>query len=236
MTAEGRILIIDDEVQIRRFLRICLTAHGYDVIEAARGETGLARAGESGPDIVILDLGLPDMDGAEVIRRLREWMNAPILVLSVRAEEAQKVAALEAGANDYVTKPFGIAELIARVRVLLRSRRAGTGETAEAAFESDGLRIDYPARRVFLDDAEVHLTRKEFDLLRILSRHAGNVLTHDALLRQVWGEAHVGETHYLRIHIGHLRQKLNDDPNAPRFIWTEPGVGYRLSGPRSANT
>lgn len=224
----GRILVVDDEAQIRKFLRISLTAHGYEVVEAPRGEDAVRKAAAEQPDLVVLDLGLPDLDGQEVIRRLREWSQVPILVLSVRAGETDKVSALDNGANDYVTKPFGIAELIARVRVLLRDRSRNGAEANDAVFDSGGLRIDFAARQVHVDDAEVRLTRKEFDLLRLLSRHAGKVLTHRTLLTEVWGPNTTKESHYLRVHIGHLRQKLNDDPNAPRFIWTEPGVGYRL--------
>ncbi|MBN2752772.1 MAG: response regulator transcription factor [Rhodospirillaceae bacterium] len=222
------ILVVDDESQIRKFLRISLFAHGYAVIEASRGEDAIRKLAEEKPDLVVLDLGLPDMDGQMVIRRIREWSSVPILVLSVRADETDKVEALEHGANDYVSKPFGIAELVARVRVLLRGRDAASA-SGEAGYARGGLVVDYAARRVEVDDKEVRLTRKEFDLLRLLTRSVGKVLTHDVLLREVWGAAHVTETHYLRVHIGHLRQKLGDDPNAPRFISTEPGVGYRLS-------
>ncbi len=221
------ILIVDDEPQIRKFLRISLAAHGYRVLDAGRGEDAIRKCAAEKPDLVVLDLGLPDIAGQQVIRRIREWSRIPILVLSVRAEETEKVSALEAGANDYVTKPFGIAELIARVRVLLRDRlRDGNGEPA--SYASGGMEVDYAARQVRVDGIEVHLTRKEFDLLRLLTRHAGTVLTHEQLLRDVWGDANATETQYLRVHVGRLRQKLGDDPNAPRFIWTEPGVGYRL--------
>lgn len=228
---DSLILVVDDEPQIRKFLRISLTAHGYRVLDAARGEDAVRKCADENPDIVILDLGLPDIGGQQVIRRIREWSRTPILVLSVRAGETEKVAALEAGANDYVTKPFGIAELIARVRVLLRDR-ARDGADEPASYAGGGLEVDYAARQVRVDRAEVHLSRKEFDLLRLLTRHAGTVLTHEHLLRDVWGETSAAETHYLRVHIGRLRHKLGDDPNAPRFIWTEPGVGYRLiAGP-----
>ncbi len=222
-----RILVVDDESQIRKFLRISLVAHGFAVIEAARGEDAIRKLAEEAPDLLVLDLGLPDIDGQEVIRRVREWSGVPILVLSVRDDESEKVLALEKGANDYVTKPFGIAELVARVRVLLRGRDAAA---EEAVYDRAGLRLDYAARRATVDDVEVRLTRKEFDLLRLLARNVGKVLTHDVLLREVWGERHAAETHYLRVHIGHLRQKLADDPGSPRFIATEPGVGYRLIG------
>lgn len=221
------ILVVDDEAQIRKFLRISLTAHGYEVIEAPRGEDAVRKVATEAPALVVLDLGLPDLDGQEVIRRLREWSQVPILVLSVRAGETDKVEALETGANDYVTKPFGIAELIARVRVLLRSRPGGSDETV-ATFEAGGLQVDYASHRIKVDGEEARLTRKEFAILRLLCRHAGKVLTHQTILKEVWGPNSTKESHYLRVHIGHLRQKLKDDPNAPRFIWTEPGVGYRL--------
>lgn len=221
------ILVVDDEAQIRKFLRISLTAHGYDVIEAPRGEDAVRKVATESPALVVLDLGLPDLDGREVIRRLREWSQVPILVLSVRAGETDKVDALDMGANDYVTKPFGIAELVARVRVLLRTR-PGAGDEDEATFDVGGLYVDYASHRVRVDGEQVRLTRKEFAILRLLCRHAGKVLTHQTILNEVWGPNSTKESHYLRVHIGHLRQKLKDDPNAPRFIWTEPGVGYRL--------
>jgi two-component system KDP operon response regulator KdpE len=225
---KARILVVDDEGQIRKFLRISLTAHGYEVIEAVRGEDAIRKCAMERPDLVVLDLGLPDMDGQAVIAAIREWSAVPILVLSVRAGEMDKVEALENGANDYVTKPFGIAELIARTRVLLRARPVEPGAAEATIYEEGGLRVDYPGRRVWVDGEEVKLTRKEFDLLRLLTRDAGKVLTHEHLLGEVWGKAYVKETQYLRVHLGRLRQKLRDNPNAPRFLWTEPGVGYRL--------
>lgn len=223
----AQILVVDDEAQIRKFLRISLLAHGYGVSEAARGEDALLKLADDAPDLVVLDLGLPTIDGQTVIRRIREWSNVPILVLSVRADESDKVEALDGGANDYVTKPFGIAELVARIRVLLRNRG---GDPDSPTYDGGGLHVDFAVRRVAVDGAEIHLTRKEFDLLRLLCRETGKVLTHEALLRATWGDAHATETHYLRVHIGRLRQKLGDDPAAPRFIVTEPGVGYRLIG------
>jgi two-component system KDP operon response regulator KdpE len=228
--AKSRILVVDDESHIRKFLRISLTAHGYAVVEAVRGADAIQRAASEGVDLVVLDLGLPDMDGQDVIRRLREWSQMPILVLSVRADEMDKVGALDAGANDYVTKPFGIAELIARVRVLLRNGPEGGAAESAVEFSANGLVIDFAGRQVSVDGVGVRLTRKEFDLLRLLARNAGKVLTYPHLLREVWGDAYVLQNHYLRVHIGHLRQKLGDDPNDPRFIWTEPGVGYRFIG------
>jgi two-component system KDP operon response regulator KdpE len=228
MTADGlaRILVIDDEPQIRRFLRISLNAYGYEVIEAVRGEDGIGRCATASPDLVILDLGLPDLDGQEVIARIREWSKVPIIVLSVRAGEAEKVAALDHGADDYVTKPFGIHELLARVRATLRSRRQ-EGEPAAVVKVGD-LTIDIPRRRVQVADVEIRLSRKEFAVLRLLAQHAGRIVTHQHLLREVWGPAYEKETHYLRIYVGHLRQKLGDDPADPRYISNEPGVGYRL--------
>jgi two-component system, OmpR family, KDP operon response regulator KdpE len=223
----ARILVVDDEPQIRKFLRISLGAYGYEVIEAARGEEGIGKCATESPDLVILDLGLPDLDGQQVIARIREWSKVPIIVLSVRAAEAEKVAALDAGAEDYVTKPFGIHELLARVRAVLRSRRH-EGEPAPAAVRIGDLAIDLARHRVRVGGAEVRLSRKEFALLRLLALHAGRIVTHQQLLREVWGPAHEHETHYLRIYIGHLRQKLGDDPADPRYISNEPGVGYRL--------
>jgi two-component system, OmpR family, KDP operon response regulator KdpE len=228
MTAAGiaRILVIDDEPQIRKFLRISLNAYGYEVIEAARGEDGLGKCATASPDLVVLDLGLPDLDGHEVIARIREWSKVPIIVLSVRTVEGEKVTALDRGADDYVTKPFGIQELLARVRATLRGRRQD-GEPPAVVTVGD-LSIDIPRRRVRLAGAEVRLSRKEFAILRLLAQHAGLIVTHQHLLREVWGPAHEHETHYLRIYIGHLRQKLGDDPADPRYISNEPGVGYRL--------
>jgi two-component system KDP operon response regulator KdpE len=229
MSADGlaRILVVDDEPQIRKFLRISLQAHGYQVIEAARGEEGIAKCATEGPDLVILDLGLPDQDGQRVIARIREWSTLPIIVLSVRAGEAEKVAALDGGADDYVTKPFGIHELLARVRAVLRSRKQD-GEPPPPVVTVGDLAIDLARHRVRVGGAEVRLSRKEFALLRMLALHAGRIVTHQQLLREVWGRAHELETHYLRIYIGHLRQKLGDDPANPRYISNEPGVGYRL--------
>ncbi|WP_339516546.1 response regulator [Pseudomonas sp. RL_15y_Pfl2_60] len=220
------ILVIDDEAQIRKFLRISLVAKGYKVIESADGGDGLAQAALGKPDMVVLDLGLPDMDGQQVLRELREWSQVPVLVLSVRAGEGDKVTALDAGANDYMTKPFGIQEFLARVRVLLR--QAGSGEQAAAVINSGPLSVDFAYRRVTLDGSEIALTRKEYAVLAVLARHLGRVVTQQHLLKDVWGASHAEDSHYLRVVIGHLRQKLGDDPTAPRFIITEAGVGYRL--------
>lgn len=220
------LLVIDDEAQIRKFLRISLSAQGYQVVEAGNGRDGLAQAALAKPDLVVLDLGLPDMDGKDVLAELREWSQVPVLVLSVRASEGEKVLALDGGANDYVTKPFAIQEFLARVRVLLR--QTGPGEPEAARTASGPLCVDFAYRRVTLDDVEVALTRKEYAVLAMLARHIGRVVTQQLLLKDIWGPTHVEDSHYLRVVVGHLRQKLGDDPAAPRFIVTEAGVGYRL--------
>jgi len=225
-----RILIVDDEPQIRKFLRISLTAHGFDAIEAVRGQDGIEKCATELPDLVVLDLGLPDMDGQDVIARIREWSEVPIVVLSVRTGEAEKVAALDRGANDYVTKPFGIAELLARVRAALRTRKSRAGEQQSEIVAGD-LCIDIARRRVTVGGKDVKLSRKEFEVLRLLAQHAGRIVTHQQLLREVWGPAQEREVHYLRVYVGHLRHKLGDDPADPRFIGNEPGVGYRLLEP-----
>jgi two-component system KDP operon response regulator KdpE len=220
-----RILVVDDEPQIRRFLRISLTAEGYEVIEAPRGEDGILKCAKEKPSLVILDLGLPDLDGQKVIARIREGSEVPIIVLSVRSKDQEKVIALDRGANDYVTKPFSIEELLARIRVALRTKP----EQEEASeFVVGELIVDVPRRKVSVSGQEIKLTRKEFDLLRMLAKNAGRIVTHRHILREVWGPAHEDDVHYLRIYIGHLRQKLNDDPANPKFIESEPGVGYRL--------
>lgn len=228
MSAIGRrILIVDDEVHIRRFLRISLQSHGYEVVEAETGREALEAIARKGPDLVILDLGLPDLDGRDVIAEVRKSSQVPVIVLSVRAGEDEKVAALDAGANDYIVKPFGIDELLARVRVGLRDTAVGQASRVDV-FSIGTLTIDLVRHRVMLDDQPVRLTRKEFEILALLGRHAGRIVTHAQILREVWGKAHERDTHYLRVYIGHLRQKLGDDPQAPRFIENEPGVGYRL--------
>jgi two-component system KDP operon response regulator KdpE len=219
------VLLIEDEANIRSFLRISLEAHGYRVLESRTGEDGLSLAGRDLPQLAIVDLGLPDMDGQEVISRLREWSEIPILVLSVRGDEKEKVSALDSGANDYVTKPAGISELMARVRVLLRKREP---EDESAIYERNGLRIDLSRREVHRDGIAVHVTRKEYELLRLLVRNVGRVLTHQHLLSEVWGPGFTSETHYLRVLVSGLRQKLGDDPGDPHYIVTEQGVGYRL--------
>ena len=223
-----RILVIDDEMQIRRFLDIGLRAEGYQVLQAANAAEGLALAATQSPDLIILDLGLPDREGHEVLAELRQWSAVPVLMLSVRNAEREKVRALDNGANDYVTKPFGMQELMARLRALLRHHPA-TGPADVAPLYDDGhLVIDLVRREVRLDGNEVALTRKEYAVLALLLRHAGRVLSQQQLLREVWGASHVQDTHYLRIVLGRLRQKLGDDPGAPRWLKTEPGVGYRF--------
>ena len=231
MTAPGpRVLAVDDEQAIRRFLTVSLTAHGYLVYEASTGKEALRAVSGVRPDVVILDLGLPDMDGTEVIRQLREWTQIPIIVLSVREREGDKIDALDAGADDYLTKPFSVGELVARLRAALR-RATQTG--TELVFQVDDLVVDVGRRVVAVAGREVSLTPTEYDLLRLLAQHAGKVLTHRQLLRQVWGATYETETHLLRVNISNLRRKLEPDPQRPRYILTEPGVGYRLSSPHS---
>jgi two-component system KDP operon response regulator KdpE len=221
-------LIIDDEKQIRRLVRLALESERYRVFDAESGEQGLNEAVYRRPDVVVLDLGLPDMEGAEVLRRLREWSRVPVLILSVRDDPDEKVAALDAGADDYVTKPFSTAELLARMRVI---QRRSLAEVGEPVFECGSLRVDLAARRVTLDGAEIKLTATEYALLRTLVQHAGKVVTHKQLLRSVWGEKAENQAQYLRVHITHVRQKIEPDSAHPRLIKTETGIGYRLSLP-----
>jgi two-component system, OmpR family, KDP operon response regulator KdpE len=225
---QATILLVEDQAQIRKFLRISLQAHGFEVIEARLAKDGLAAAARKKPDLIILDLGLPDMDGRHVITRLREWSSVPIIVLSVRSDEKEKVEALDRGANDYVTKPFGISELMARIRATLRGRRDPHPEAS--LVRVGGLEIDFAGRRVSLSGREIRLSRKEYELLRLFATHPGQVLTHEHILKAVWGSNHIHDNHYLRVLVGHLRQKLGDQPSAPRYIVTEQGVGYRLMG------
>lgn len=220
-----RILVVDDEPQIRKFLRISLGAQGYEVVEAESGEEGVSKCATTQPKLVVLDLGLPDLDGQQVIQRIREWSDVPIIVLSVRQNDREKVSALDNGANDYVVKPFSIEELMARVRVAMR---VGSQETEVSEFTVGNLVVDVPRHKVTVGGTHVKLTRKEFDLLRLLARNAGRIVTHRQILREIWGPAHENDVHYLRVYIGHLRQKLGDDPANPQFIESEPGVGYRL--------
>lgn len=220
------ILLIEDEAQIKKFLRISLEAHQYQVLEARLGEQGLAILVEQQVDLVILDLGLPDMDGQEVIKALRKWSQVPIIVLSVRSSEEEKVQALDAGANDYVTKPFGISELMARVRGLLRINDNPVFSNSKR--ELNGLFIDLAEYQVKLDNQLIHLSRKEFELLRLLTEQPGHIVTHRYLTQAIWGESFVDETHYLRVLVRQLRHKLGEEPVQPRFIETVQGVGYRF--------
>lgn len=222
------VLVIEDEVQIRRFLRATLMANGYRLSEAATAQEGLMQAATRQPEIVILDLGLPDLDGLEVTRRLREWTTIPIIVLSARGQERDKIAALDAGADDYVTKPFGVGELLARMRVALRHATRTTRDLDAAMFTVGALRVDLAQRRVSVAEQEVHLTPLEYRLLTMLVRYAGKVVTHRQLLHEVWGPGYAQQTHYLRVYMGQLRHKLETDPARPRYLLTEPGVGYRL--------
>lgn len=224
ITTSQRVLVVDDEAPIRRYLRAALGAQGLTVFESATGMEAINAVLSHRPDIIILDLGLPDIDGIEVTRRLREWSQTPIIILSVREAEQDKIAALDAGADDYLTKPFGTGELLARMRVALR-RQAG-GQT-EPILQSSGLMVDFARRVVVVNDREVQLTPTEYDLLKILVTHAGKVITHRQLLRQVWGEGY-DDMHILRVNISNLRGKLEPDPSRPTYIHTEPGVGYRL--------
>jgi two-component system KDP operon response regulator KdpE len=222
-----RVLVVDDEPKIVEVVGDYLRSAGFSVTTAPDGERAVALARARPPDLVVLDLGLPDMDGHEVLRELRGWSAVPVLVLSVRADEAGKVAALDAGANDYVTNPFGTPELMARIRALLRDA-AGATQAAAAVYDDGRLRVDMGLREVTLDGQALTLTRKEYALLALLARHAGRVVTQPQLLREVWGPTHQEDTHYLRILVGKLRQKLGDDAASPRWIVTEPGVGLRL--------
>ncbi|MBN8893814.1 MAG: response regulator transcription factor [Rhodanobacter sp.] len=236
-TSAPRVLVIDDEMQIRRFLDIGLRAGGYQVLQAANAAEGLALAATQSPDLVILDLGLPDREGHEVLAELRQWSSVPVLMLSVRSAESEKVRALDNGANDYVTKPFGMQELMARLRALLRHHPATGAADVPPRYDDGHLAIDLARREVSLDGKQIALTRKEYAVLSLLLRHAGRVISQQQLLREVWGATHVQDTHYLRIVLGRLRQKLGDDPAAPRWLKTEPGIGYRFldgSGDESA--
>lgn len=224
-----RIVIVDDEPQIRRFLCAALDAQGFQVFEADTGQRGLTEAATRKPDAMILDLGLPDMDGVEVVKRLREWSSMPVIVLSARSMEADKIAALDAGADDYLTKPFGVGELLARLRVALRHAARPAGQGNEGPFKVGDLVVDLAQRRVSVASREVHLTPIEYRLLALLVKHSGMVLTHRQLLREVWGPGHVERSHYLRIYMAQLRHKLEADPARPRYLLTETGVGYRLA-------
>lgn len=222
------VLVIEDELQIRRFLRATLLGHGYRFVEATTGQEGLALAAAQQPDVIILDLGLPDMDGLAVTQAIREWSQTPIIVLSARGQEADKIAALDAGADDYLTKPFGVGELLARLRVALRHAQRPNPEQIDPVFCVGALHVDLAHRHVFVNDREVHLTPIEYKMLTTLIQHAGKVVTHQQLLRAVWGPNYATETAYLRVYMGQLRHKLEADPARPQYLVTEPGVGYRL--------
>lgn len=226
MTEDARrILVVDDEAPIRRYLRVVLGAQGYALFEAANGQEAMDSVPGNRPDLIILDLGLPDIDGVEVTRRLREWSQTPIIILSVREGESDKIAALDAGADDYLVKPFGTGELLARIRAALRRQ---ADEAEEPVLQAGRLRMDLSRRLVTVEDREITLTPTEYDLLRILLRNAGKVITHRLLLRQVWGPAYENETHLLQVNVSNLRRKIEPDPSSPSPIRTEPGVGYRL--------
>jgi two-component system KDP operon response regulator KdpE len=222
------VLLIEDEPEIRRFLRTTLPEHGFKFSEAVTGQEGLAQAKARNPDLILLDLGLPDLEGTEVIRRLREWTPTPIIVLSARDQEQVKVAALDLGADDYVTKPFGVNELLARMRATLRQMARASVEQGDPVFTTGQLRVDLGRRQVFVSDEEVHLTPIEYKLLTTLVRYAGKVVTHRQLLKEVWGPLHVEEGHYLRVYMRQLRNKLEANPAQPQYLLTELGVGYRL--------
>ncbi len=230
MSAPARILVVDDEAPIRRFLRVALEAEGYGVIEAGTAREGLATAAREAPGLVVLDLGLPDADGVSVLRDLRGWSPVPVLILSVRADEGDKVEALDAGAQDYVVKPFGVKEFLARVRGLLRDRST---DAVPSALTIGPLRIDAADHSATMDGLPLHLTRREFDLLWMLASHRGRLVTQEMILRAIWGPAHAEDSHYLRVYIRQLRQKLGDDAANPRFIATEPGIGYRFLDPHT---
>jgi two-component system KDP operon response regulator KdpE len=222
------ILLIEDEPQMRRFLRVTLQGHGYRLVEADSGRAGLAEATARNPDVVLLDLGLPDMDGIEVTERFREWSEVPIIVISAREQEEDKIRALDAGADDYLTKPFGAGELLARIRVALRHGALKRAGQKEPVFVLEELRVDLASRQVFLRDKEIHLTPIEYRLLTVLVNNAGKVVTHTQLLREVWGPAYADQQQYLHVYMAQLRRKLESDPARPRLLINEPGVGYRL--------
>jgi two-component system KDP operon response regulator KdpE len=224
MADHVKVLVIDDEQAVRRFLRTSLSAHGYDIVETTTGEEGIIAAINSQPDIIILDLGLPDIDGLAVTRRIREWSQTPILILSVQDQDSAKIAALDAGADDYLTKPFSVGELMARMRVALRHQQP----SSDPSFQTGGLKMDLGGRVVEVDGREIQLTPTEYDLLRVLVKYAGKVITHQQLLREIRGVGYQTETHLLRVHMSNLRAKIEHDTTNPEYIMTEAGVGYRL--------
>ena len=222
------VLVIEDEPQMQRFLRAALESHNYRPIEATTAREGIAQATGRTPDVILLDLGLPDADGIDLTRRIREWSSTPIIVISARGKEQDKIAALDAGADDYLTKPFGVGELMARLRVALRHAARPADAPPEPVFTLDDLRVDLVRRQVFVGDTEVHLTPTEYKLLALLVRHAGKVVTHRQLLKDVWGPNAVEHTHYVRVYMTQLRRKLERDAARPKYLLTEPAVGYRL--------
>ena len=226
-TTGALVLVVEDEPQMRRFIHASLSAHGYQVGEAANGTEALALATRRNPDVVLMDLGLPDMDGIDLTRRLREWSRVPVIVISARGREADKVSALDAGADDYLTKPFGVDELLARIRVALRHAR-DSRTNDELPLEFANVRIDLVRREVRVGDREIHLTPTEYKMLTLLARNAGRVLTHRQIIREVWGPSYAGQNHHVRVHMAELRKKIEPDPARPKLIITEPGVGYRL--------
>jgi two-component system KDP operon response regulator KdpE len=225
---EPAILIIEDEPQIRRFLKASLPAEGYHLLEAGTGQEGITMIANLSPAVVLLDLGLPDLDGIDVTRRIREWSQVPIIVLSARGDEVDKIEALDAGANDYITKPFSIGELLARIRVVMRPQLKPEAGQSEPEFTFGAVRIDFASRQVFRDGVEIHLTPIEYKLLGFLVRHRGKVITHKQLLTEVWGQGYARQTQYLRVFMGNLRHKLERDPAKPKHLTTDPGVGYRF--------
>ncbi|MBP1749918.1 MAG: chemotaxis protein CheY [Deltaproteobacteria bacterium] len=222
------ILLIEDEPQMRRFLRVTLQTHGYRLIEASSGQEGLAEGTTRNPDLVLLDLGLPDMDGLEIVQRFREWSEVPIIIISAREQEEDKVKVLDAGADDYLTKPFGAGELLARIRVALRHRALQSAGQREILFISGDLKVDLASRQVFIKDEEIHLTPIEYRLLAVLIKHAGKVVTHKLLLKEVWGPVYTDQQQYLHVYMAQLRKKVESDPARPRLLINEPAVGYRL--------
>ena len=222
------VLVVEDEPQMRRFIRASLTSHGYRLVEAERASEAVALITSNNPELVLLDLGLPDADGLDLTRQLREWSRVPIIVLSARGREEDKVAALDAGADDYLTKPFGVNELLARMRVALRHAQVAAAPTAPQVFELGELRVDLVRREVTRGGEELHLTPIEYKLLALFVQHAGKVLTHRQILKEVWGPAYASQTHYVRVHLAELRKKIEVEPSRPKLLVTEPGVGYRL--------
>jgi len=228
MADNGVVLVIEDELAIRRFLKPSLQSNNFKVLEAVKGEEGLALASSHNPDIILLDLGLPDLDGLEVVKRLREWTTTPIIIITARGKEKDKIAGLDAGADDYLTKPFDVGELMARIRVALRHSQISKGGKLEPLFETPDFKIDLAAHLVTVRGKEIHLTPNEYDLLAFLVQHAGKVVTQKQILQELWGPASGDQVQYLRIYVYQLRQKIETDPNRPRYIVTESGVGYRL--------